>query len=129
MSQSSTTLPHTEEKLSTTAVALEIPSVHCELSKASFDGLQLWADDLSRLSEKAFNPPISPKGDGASQSSTILGSRYFARGTSQSSGLNTPSTFTRPRGPPSSETIVKVAVSEGIFAVLLSMSVLTFGAF
>lgn len=117
ISQTSSARPSANTESSRMAVALEIPSVHCELSKASFDGLQLWADDLSRLAERALNPPSDSPDDNDSRNSSIIGSRYFAKATSQSSGINTPSTITttrRPRSSTSSETVVKVSVSEGL---------------
>lgn len=123
VSQTSSAASSTNVKLSRTAVALEIPSVHCELPKSSFDGLQVWADDLSRLADRAFNTPTESGSDGDSRESSIIGSRYFARGASQSSGFNTPSTITvtrHSRSPASSETVVKVTVSEGNFHPLLA---------
>lgn len=129
ISQTSSAMSSINTKLSRMAVALEIPSVHCELSKSAFDGLQLWADALSRLAERAFNPTTKSRDDGDSGASSILGSRYFAKGTSQSSGLNTPSTITvtrRPQSPTSSETVVKLTVSEGNSFSISCASLLTF---
>ncbi|CAL1704672.1 unnamed protein product [Somion occarium] len=112
ISRSNSASENSDTKPSTLVIALEIPSMHIEASKPVIDGLQLWADDLSRLVEKAFNPANEAETQNDSRSTSIIGSRYFAKTRSRSSGLDTASTVSHAQGTPSSETIVKVTVSE-----------------
>ena len=76
---------------SPTAVAIDLPSIHVELSKSAIDGLQLWADDLTQLAELAFaeqhGSDARTKKAGSGDSS-LIGSRYFARTNTAGSGTD-----------------------------------------
>lgn len=102
--------------LSTTAVAIDIPSVHVILSKPELDGLQLWADDLSQLMERLLNPKARTADSDAKTDPSLIGSRFFNKARrSQDSGTNSAaSTVSAPKTDAQSETIVKVTVSEGM---------------
>ncbi|KAI0082632.1 hypothetical protein K474DRAFT_1610655 [Panus rudis PR-1116 ss-1] len=111
ISRSDSRLSGLSSTLTTLAVALDIPSVFVNLSKPHLDGLQLWADDLTRLLEIAFNPDARLPAD----SDSIIGSHFFAKNRSRASGFATPSTFassSRQESASRSETIMKVTVSE-----------------
>lgn len=113
--------PSAVDAVSSTAISLDIPSVHVELSKPLIDGLQLWADDLSQLMEAAFAPQAgSDTGTqrAGSGNSSMIGSRFFARtetsGSAPDSGVTSLAGTIRARQEPRSETAVKVTVTEGM---------------
>lgn len=106
-------------------VATDIPSIHVELSKPTLDGLQFWADDLTRLLDAAFGE-LAPVGTDLepvnSRDSSLIGSRYFAKSRSASSQAESGSFASRPPEP-SNETALKVTIGEGekIIACLITM--------
>ncbi|EIW60338.1 uncharacterized protein TRAVEDRAFT_63914 [Trametes versicolor FP-101664 SS1] len=111
--------PSAVDAVSSTAISLDIPSVHVELSKPLIDGLQLWADDLSQLMEAAFSPQAgSDTGTqrAGSGDSSMIGSRFFARtetsGSAPDSGVTSLAGTIRARQEPRSETAVKITVTE-----------------
>lgn len=91
------------------ALSIDLPAVHIELSKPQLDALQYWADDtsqcLERLSGKTRIDAESVD-ETASQDTSMVGSRFFARSKTGSSLSN--STIE------SGEVIVKLAITEGI---------------
>lgn len=95
----------------TLAVDVEIPSVHVHLTKPQVDGLQLWADDLTQVIERAFSTPATPQD---SKNTSIIGSRFFAK-RDRGSGAETTSTISGSRLDARSQTVIKVALSEGIY--------------
>lgn len=103
--------------VNTLAVDIEMPSVFVQLSKPHLDDLQLWADDLTQLLERALDPPIPPNETGSSNNSrdpSLIGSRFFAKlKRNKGSGTETGSTVSAPTSGPRSETVVKVVISEG----------------
>lgn len=105
------------EAANSTAVSVDLPSIHVELSKPIIDGLQLWADDLTQLTERAFaEPPTGTQGTESGDTS-LIGSRYFARastaGSGTESGVPSLANTMRPKQEPRSETAVKIAITEG----------------
>ena len=102
-----------------TAVSVDVPSIHVELSKALVDGLQLWADDLAQLMETAFaeQPGSNARTQQGSGHSSLIGSRYFANASTvgsgtESGGASLANTITA-RPEQRSETVVKIAITEG----------------
>ena len=96
-------------------VATDIPSVHVELSKPTLDGLQFWADDLTRLLDNAFGDPAPLDTDterADSRDSSLIGSRYFAKSRSASSQAESGSFASRPPEP-TTETALKISIGEG----------------
>ncbi|KAI0636957.1 hypothetical protein C8Q77DRAFT_1095313 [Trametes polyzona] len=111
--------PSADPAVSTTAVSLDIPSIHIELSKPLLDGLQLWADDLTQLMEAAFAERSGSETDtqkAGSGESSLIGSRYFARtdtsGSAPDSGVTSLANTIKVRQEPRSETAVKVMITE-----------------
>lgn len=98
---------------STTALVVQIPSVHAHVSKPLLDGLQYLTDDVAQLLERVTgsqNGSDPEKAD--SLDSSLIGSRFFAksRSGSTSSGL----TAGRNTGNASkSESVIKVEITEG----------------
>ncbi|KAH9854243.1 hypothetical protein C2E23DRAFT_754086 [Lenzites betulinus] len=113
--------PHMTSSVSSVAISLDIPSVHVELSKALFDGLQFWADDLAQLTEIAFAERPDSDADtqrAGSADSSMIGSRYFARTNTSSSapdsGVTSLAGTIKAQQEPRSETAVKVMVTEAV---------------
>lgn len=108
--------------LSTTVVTVDIPSVHVHIGKKEIDNLQLWADDISQLIERALNPHGS--GPAARDADAdLIGSRFFNKTRhSQGSGTDSAaSTVTARRAGSNEETNVKVAISEGSIILTLML--------
>ncbi|TFY57663.1 hypothetical protein EVJ58_g6885 [Rhodofomes roseus] len=105
--------PSTE--VSSLVLAIDVPSIHIELSKPTLDGLQLWADDLTRLMEAAFGePPVLDTGTerADSRDSSLIGSRFFAKSRSASSQAESGSFASRPQET-ANETAIKITLGEG----------------
>ncbi|KAI1795867.1 hypothetical protein LXA43DRAFT_989826 [Ganoderma leucocontextum] len=126
VSQAQTT-PQLDGALSVnkTAVSVDLPSIHVELSKALIDGLQLWADDLTQLMEAAVaEQPGSNEGtQRGSGHSSLIGSRYFAGASTvgsgtESGGASLANTITA-RPEQRSETAVKIAITEAVVRLLV----------
>ncbi|KAH9946106.1 uncharacterized protein BXZ73DRAFT_86295 [Epithele typhae] len=107
------------------AASIDIPSIHVELSKPTIDGLQLWADDLTQLTEAAFSEQPGSGANsqkGGSGDSSLIGSRYFARASTVGSGTESGATSLantiRAKKEPRSETAVKIAVTEAVLRLL-----------
>ena len=106
-----------------TTVTIDLPSIYVELSKPIVDGLQLWADDLTQLMDRAFSEPgvSDPPSKAGSGDSSLIGSRYFARsstvGSSTESGATSLANTMRPKQESRGETAVKIAVTEGVFGI------------
>ncbi|KAI0345175.1 hypothetical protein BDW22DRAFT_1370943 [Trametopsis cervina] len=102
--------------LTTTALSVDIPSVHVHLRKGELDGLQQWADDLSQLAERALNPSaFYAKADFENTSDpSLIGSRFFNKTRrSQGSGTDSAASTVVPGSTSAGgETNVKVSISE-----------------
>jgi len=89
------------------AFSIDIPSVHVDISKPTFDALQYWADDVAQLlehmSSKVNDGMDAEVGD--SRDTSLIGSRFFAKSRSGS-------TLSTSRNDASAETIVKLTVTE-----------------
>jgi autophagy-related protein 2 len=95
---------------STFAFTVDIPSVHIDLSKPTLDGLQYWADDAAQLIERTFGGHTETE-EAESRDTSLIGSRFFAKSRHSGSEI-------RLNAGPSqgySETVVKIAISEGLF--------------
>jgi autophagy-related protein 2 len=83
-------------------LGFNIPFVQVDVFKPVLDCLQFWADDISQLIERTFN------GDGDSdQLKNIDRSITKTRSTGASKSV---------RSGGKSETVVKIAISDGIFS-------------
>ncbi|KIM19805.1 hypothetical protein M408DRAFT_30911 [Serendipita vermifera MAFF 305830] len=74
---------------SATLVKISVPSIFTSLGKAAFDGLQFWADDLTRWAERAMSTSTTSVVNSQTTSrapSLLVGSRYFAGRTASSLG-------------------------------------------
>ena len=120
VSQSSSNAVNGPE-LKTTTVTVDITAVSVKLSKPVLDGLQLWADDLSRLMERCSSgSPAVPLGGDNSRDPSLIGSRFFAKTRrSQDGGTESGSVVSAQRTDANTETILKLFVSDG--AVFLSL--------
>lgn len=91
------------------AFGIDIPSVHIDLSKPTFDALQYWADDVTQLlgvmSSKANDGTDTEVGD--SRDTSLIGSRFFTKSRSGSG-----SALSASRNDPSAEIVVKLAITE-----------------
>ena len=89
--------------------SVDIPSVHVDISKPTFDALQYWADDVTQLlenmSSKASDRMDAEVGD--SRDTSLIGSRFFAKSRSGSG-----SALSASRDGASAETVVKLTVTE-----------------
>ncbi|KAA1471103.1 hypothetical protein DENSPDRAFT_858705 [Dentipellis sp. KUC8613] len=83
-------------------VAVDVPSVHVELTKVMFDGLQFWADDVSQFAEH-FSRFMAMQRKPQEQASRTMDAR----------NLDGPQSA-------SSETLVKLNVSEAYLRVMLA---------
>lgn len=84
-------MSHSKDNVSVTVLSFNIPFVQLDISKDVLDGLQFWTDDVTQLLECTFNTD----GDDTQPKNT------------------NPSKSVRPRG--TSEKIVRIAISDGIF--------------
>ncbi|THH26562.1 hypothetical protein EUX98_g7623 [Antrodiella citrinella] len=112
----------TSSNFVTTAVAIELPSVFLHLSKPQLDGLQLWADDLSQLVERAFSPLYDDDDATERRSSkdpSLIGSRFFTKSQRSRIGAVASSTVSTDPSGTTSETIVKVSVNKVALRVAL----------
>lgn len=91
------------------AFSVDIPSVHVDISKPTFDGLQYWADDVTQFLEyMSSNENDGTDAEvGDSRDTSLIGSRFFAKSRNGSGSA----LITR-RDDPSAETIVKLTVTE-----------------
>ncbi|GBE82158.1 Autophagy-related protein [Sparassis crispa] len=110
--------------LITTAVAVDIPSVHVELSKPNLDVIQLWADDLAQLMEAVSSGSSRWESDterGDSRDPSLIGSRFFAmtRAGSQASGSEGGTIASANPQNARSETAIKLTVSNAVVRLLL----------
>ena len=89
------------------AFSIDIPSVHVDISKPTFDTLQYWADDAAQLLEH-MSSKVNDGMDadvGNSRDTSLIGSRFFSRSRSGS-------TLSTSRNDTNAETIVKLTVTE-----------------
>jgi len=100
-------------------IAADVPSVHVLLQKPIFDGLQLWADDVSQFFERVLASPAVTQPP--SRNPSLIGSRFFAdtRTTGSKDSSTGTSGILQESKTPNSETVLKVVVSEGIRTPLL----------
>lgn len=101
-------------------VAFELPSLYVSLSKSVLDDLQFWADDIAKLSGRAFGV-TTDDGDtetGSSADPSLIGSRFFvktSRKSSKDSSTILGSGHAAQRSDRASgETVIKASISEGI---------------
>jgi autophagy-related protein 2 len=91
------------------AFGVDIPSVHIDISKPTFDSLQYWADDVTQLlgdvSSKTSDEIDTEVGD--SRDTSLIGSRFFAKSRSGSG-----SALSTSRNDASAEIVVKLTVTE-----------------
>ncbi|VDB83052.1 unnamed protein product [Peniophora sp. CBMAI 1063] len=108
--------------LGSTSIVVNIPSVHADLTKDSFDGLQLWADDVAKVMERASTTPPTSYVETASQGvrdPSLIGSRYFLQQKRGSQDSGRPSDRVQPR-PKGGQTVIKVFVAEAFARLRLS---------
>lgn len=94
--------------LTSLVLAVDIPSVFVKPSKGIVDGLQLWADDISRLAESAFGS--QPSSTDSSRDPSLIGSRFFSK--SRHSTSDSVSIVSAQRGNATKETIIKATLGE-----------------
>ena len=106
-----TSKPPRQQNPGTLVVTTDVQSVYVNLNKPLLDGLQYWVDDVSQLAERTFGDKSKDSASerGLSRNSSLLGSHFFA----QSSGGSEAEFSTKPAGEGTSETVVKLSVSEG----------------
>ena len=91
------------------AFGVDIPSVHIDIFKPTFDALQYWADDVTQLlgdlSSKSNDGIDTEVGD--SRDTSLIGSRFFTKSRSGSG-----SALSTSRNDASAEIVVKLTVTE-----------------
>ena len=92
-----------------TTIDCRLPLIRSSLDKATLDGLQLFADDLTQWSERAFRGP-----EGMGEGHRLVGSRYFGA-RSFSRGRRAESESEESVGEGASAMTIKVAVVDGQF--------------
>ncbi|EKM55349.1 uncharacterized protein PHACADRAFT_208868 [Phanerochaete carnosa HHB-10118-sp] len=102
-----------QRELVSLILTAHIPSVSVKLSKDVVDGLQLWADDVSRLAESAFGS--QPPSTSNSRDQSLIGSRFFSG--SRRSASDSVSTVSAQRGDATKETIIKATISEAAVTI------------
>ncbi|KAK4698881.1 autophagy-related protein 2, partial [Phenoliferia sp. Uapishka_3] len=63
------------------SIEIQIPLLHISLDKSTFDGLELFVDDLGQWSERR-----SKMSEGGEEQARIVGSRYFGKGGNSTRG-------------------------------------------
>ncbi len=102
---------------------IDIPSIVLNISKPLFDGLQFWADDVSQLLERQTATDDAAQ-ENMSRNPSLLGSRFFSN--SKHGSVEIPVGETSSDNIKSStESIVKVTISEGGSLHILISPVLT----
>ncbi|TFK42519.1 hypothetical protein BDQ12DRAFT_703030 [Crucibulum laeve] len=101
------------------AFTIDIPSVHVEAFKHTFDGVQYWADDVTQLLERAARRQSGEDDteNGGSRDTSLIGSRFFAKSRAGSG-----SGFTTSPGNSTNETVVKFLLSEAVARIMLPRS-------
>jgi autophagy-related protein 2 len=95
----------------TLALIVNLPSAHILLSKTILDDIQYWADDVAKLIEHTSNSGDMDTERAESRDTSLIGSRFFAR--SRRSDSDGGSTLGGGRVSRPTETVIKVAISEG----------------
>ncbi|KAF8163360.1 hypothetical protein B0H34DRAFT_764867 [Crassisporium funariophilum] len=96
------------------ALSVDVPSVHGEITKSTFDALQYWADDVAQLFERAFGQ-VNYERDaevGDSRNPSLIGSRFFAKSRSGSALSARPSDT-------GAERVVKLTITETFLRVMV----------
>lgn len=92
------------------AFSVDIPSIHIDISKTTFDALQYWADDVTQLLEHRSSN-VNEGMDAAvgdSRDTSLIGSRFFAK----SSRSGSVSALSIGQNDASAESIIKLTVTE-----------------
>ncbi|KAH8117286.1 hypothetical protein DFH11DRAFT_1574221 [Phellopilus nigrolimitatus] len=114
--------PSPNTQTQSTAVLVNVPSLHVVADKIVLDGLQLWADDVSQWSERINGGQESGSSTraGVSRNTSLIGSRYFVKrtgsGSTESELASTPSP-----GTVKSELVVKAILSEVFIRLVIPM--------
>ncbi|CAA7271644.1 unnamed protein product [Cyclocybe aegerita] len=99
---------------SITVLSVDIPSMHVDISKAQFDALQYWVDDVTQLLDRLSGKVSEETEPVDSRDTSLIGSRFFAKSRS-GSGL---SNSTKE----GAESVVKLAVTESFINVAVPRS-------
>ena len=103
---------------------IDIPSIVLNISKPLFDGLQFWVDDVSQLLERTTTTSNDAAQENTSRNPSLLGSRFFSN--SKHSSVEIPvGEIPSDNIKSSTESIVKVTISEGESLHVLNSLVLT----
>ena len=100
----------------TVATIIALPSVNVELTKPDFDGLQLWADDVSRLLDESSRTSASTSPDAeraTDQDESLIGSRYFSKPRRTLSSTETRAE--KHQNDEISEVVIKLSVAKGVY--------------
>ncbi|KAF8654120.1 hypothetical protein AX16_003652 [Volvariella volvacea WC 439] len=104
--------PHSKSLIGSLITAVDIPSLHCHITKELADALQYWADDVAQLLESTSK--VDDANDGTDTEimgdGSLIGSNFFVK--TRSGSVNSIQS-----GP--SEMIVKISVSEAFVRVML----------
>ena len=103
---------------------IDIPSIVLNISKPLFDGLQFWVDDVSQLLERITATSEDAAQENMSRNPSLLGSRFFSN--SKHGSVEIPvGEISSDNIKSSTESIVKVTISEGESLHILISLVLT----
>ncbi|KIJ69300.1 hypothetical protein HYDPIDRAFT_145192 [Hydnomerulius pinastri MD-312] len=104
------------------SLTVDIPLVNLILEKSVFDGLQYWADDAAQLIERSLAARDNATKTLPSRNPSLIGSRFFTktrRSGTRSSDESTIETPTPQAKASSSETVVKLSITETLIRVLV----------
>lgn len=117
MSRSSARSSEIPAEVATLVVTVDIQSAFVKLSKSDLDGLQVWADDVTRLIELAFGS--QPDSTASSRDPSLIGSRFFAKTRgSRGSTSDSMSMVSAQRTDSTKETVIKANIGEGMLCRL-----------
>jgi autophagy-related protein 2 len=95
-----------------TSVIVNVPLINVVLEKPTFDGLQIWADNVTQAVTAATEETETEVAQ--SRNPSLIGSRFFAKSRRVGSRGSDESSFgTTATTPTQSETAVKVIIAEG----------------
>jgi autophagy-related protein 2 len=86
------------------ALSIDIPSIHVDLSKSHFDGLQYFADDVAQFLERMSADTNVGEPDNDSRETNLIGSLFFAKSRAESLNSSVAE---------SGESVIKLMTTEG----------------
>ncbi|KAG9318675.1 hypothetical protein JVU11DRAFT_770 [Chiua virens] len=115
----STTKKSTNDTSRRLTVVVHIPLVNLVTDKAVFDGLQYWADDVTRLIQQSLEALDSATETSPSRNPSLIGSRYFTQLRRSGTRSTDESVMKKSSNPDVGETVIKISVTEVLTRLIL----------